>query len=133
MVIYIIPKQKLLRGIQTQTIGAILNGHRIVHIPYLLQLDTESFTYLFGADWPKDFLQEVTISTDYPHGFKDIKCLLPSDFSVLGTARFLREFNSIKREKANIASAIVESLKDKIVRLSYMEVLGEIKISDLEK
>jgi hypothetical protein len=87
-------------------------GYQTVRVPYFLQLDKECAEWLFPGffnDAPFDGFN------DYPHGFIDIKALLPAAFCGVGGNKFLGILQSLpKKIRDDILSSLwIKSIKEK--------------------
>lgn len=77
--------------------------HYGIRIPYYIQLDEYFSKNLFNIDHKLN---------DYPHGFIDKKCVLPSDFCYYGDIRFIKELNNIPFDIGNlIYKSLIEKCK----------------------
>jgi hypothetical protein len=103
-------------------------SHLIVRIPYFIQLTTETFKFYF-SQFLLDLDIEVTIISDFPHGFIDKKVIFPADFCSLGEKRFLQELNVLP---TLIYNSVITSIKNnvklakdplKIVSLNMLNLL----------
>ena len=74
--------------------------YKIIHIPYFIQLSSETIFKLFNINLP-DFKQK------YPHGFIDEKALTPLDFNYNGLMKFCNDLIIFEKE---IAEDILYSL-----------------------
>lgn len=73
-------------------------GYTVVDIPYFVQMSKDVTHILFNKY--ANILNYIEYST-YPHGFIDIKAMLPCDFNILGIERFkndLKRFEVISNE-----------------------------------
>jgi len=93
-------------------IVAKTNGHRVVRIPYWVQLTTETLKYYFDLD--------AEIIQEFPHGFISKKNrILPASFCELGVARFKRELKALPTAvKQDVLSSLRERAKEH--RLKYV-------------
>jgi len=78
------------------------SGFIITRLPYWLQLTTETLQLLFLNNHI-----DFTINSSYPHGFIDIKALLPGSFCALGIQRFCKE---LKLLSDSVFTQVVASL-----------------------
>ncbi|ADN08227.1 RAP domain-containing protein [Sulfurimonas autotrophica] len=69
-------------------------GYDIVRIPYFIQMSKDIVELLFDRD--------VDIEQVYPHGFIDIKAMLPAYFCELGIIRFKKDLDKFKIVKDEI-------------------------------
>jgi hypothetical protein len=80
-------------------------GHKVVRIPYFVQLNTSTFLSLFG--------EQFEIDTDFPQGFVTTK-ILPASFCPLG---YRRAQEVIKLLDVSVQEEIDRSLADKAKKL----------------
>lgn len=83
----------------------------IVHIPYFVQIDGNTYPAIFNKYRELD--EEITQflkSYRYPHGFIDSKAMLPADYCSIGIQRFefMIDYYSVVRDK------IIKSLDNQI-------------------
>jgi len=84
-------------------IVAKTNGHRVVRIPYWVQLTTKTLKYYFDLD--------AEIIQDFPHGFISKKNrMLPASFCELGIARFQQELDDLP---VAVKDDVLSSLRDR--------------------
>jgi len=77
-------------------------GYTVIRIPYFVQISKLTIFNLFNI--------KINFTQTYPHGFINIKAMLPADYCELGIKRFkndIKTFHYIKNE-------IISSLKNKI-------------------
>lgn len=86
-------------------------GYRVIRIPYFIQLSKYTIKKLFNIN--------INYEQQYPHGFIDNKCILPADFCYLGIRKFLNDLNNF----SNIKDEIIESLKNKIIKLGNRQLV----------
>ena len=80
-------------------------GYKIIRIPYFIQISKETIKHLFGVN--------INIPQNYPHGFIDPKCVLPSDFCTLGIKRYKKDLENFSFIKNEIDLSLEEKIKEK--------------------
>lgn len=81
---------------------ALAAGHRVVRVPYWVQLTTETLLFYFGL--------EARVIQDFPHGFIATK-IFPASFCEMGISRFRQELLALP---VPVRDAIVLSLRERI-------------------
>lgn len=88
-------------------------GHRVVRIPFWVQLTTKTLKYYFGL--------KAEIIQDFPHGFISKKNrMLPASFCELGVARFMRELEDLPKP---ISKDVISSLRERAKEYPHEYVL----------
>jgi hypothetical protein len=96
-----------------------LNKYTVIRFPYYLELDNDSFLYLFK--------EKVNIINEHPkpldHGFNETEWL-PMDFCPLGIERFIVDFRDYP---SLIKKKIVDSLENEaeMLNLSLKAIVPE--------
>jgi len=84
----------------------------LIRIPYWLQLNTDTFRALFTDGYGID--PEVSITTDFPHGFISKDCVFPASFCEMGISRFLREVYTISSEVlCGVRTSLLDRVREK--------------------
>ncbi|WP_281652309.1 hypothetical protein [Microbacterium aurum] len=91
--------------------AAAAQGHRVVRVPYWVQLTTATATHYFGWD--------ITVEQNYAHGFIDSK-IFPASFCEMGIERFRTELDSLP---ISVRDDVVRSLRDRSSRYGDAYVL----------
>lgn len=79
-------------------------GYTIVRIPYFVQLESRTISYLFGFNY--EYKQT------YPHGFIDKNAILPADFCELGIERFIKDLQRFSFIKTEIIESLIAKSAD---------------------
>lgn len=88
-------------------------GHKLVRIPYWVQLDSEMFKHYFG--------EQADVKTTFPHGFISNLCILPAAFNGYGACRWGREMDSLPQR---VRDAVKQSLAAKAMKADPTSVYG---------
>ena len=87
------------------------NGHRVVRVPYWIQLTTETLQHYFGL--------HADIAQDFAHGFITTK-IFPASFCEQGVERFAAELTALP---TMVRVAVVRSLRDRAIEHGWECVL----------
>jgi hypothetical protein len=110
-----------------------LNNIMLVEIPYFIQLDSYTVGMFFPNNVISEYFDNFEISTTFPHGFIDPKCVLPCDFNIEGWDRFVSDYAYCLSgynedcEMRDVMQQIYVSLEDKINNSKFKDpimVLG---------
>lgn len=103
-----------------------ISGIILIEIPYFVQLDNYTKLFYFSNEIFKHHIDNVEITTNFPHGFVSDTCVLPCDFNIAGWNLFIREYEAFHQRQFDmwsISKEIYKSLEVKCEKLGYDDLV----------